>query len=252
MRLPEKPNHGLPRLQQGFLELSETRTLCPKPNTFLLLLLIRFIIATSHISVEAVEESGLSMKKFRIIKPEIRVLGVDDGTFTTHSGYAPIVGVVFRGGYWLDGVLSTRVKVDGFDATVRIASMLVESPHYRQVRVIMLDGVTFGGFNIVNIKELNALTKLPVIVVTRDKPDFAEIHQALKSLSMSTERWAAVQDAGQVFEVQTRNSGERVYMEICGLPESDARRIVQMTSTRSSVPEALRVAHLVASGVSRA
>ena len=97
------------------------------------------------------------MKKFRTIKREIRVLGVDDGPFTPHQGYAPVVGVVFRGGYWLDGVLSTKVKVDGFDATDKISSMIVESPHYRQVRVMMLDGVTFGGFNIVNIKELNEI-----------------------------------------------------------------------------------------------
>jgi len=192
------------------------------------------------------------VKKFRAIKREIRVLGVDDGPFTPHQGYAPVVGVVFRGGYWLDGVLSTKVKVDGFDATDNISSMIVESPHYRQVRVIMLDGVTFGGFNIVNIKELNVLTKLPVIVVTRDKPDFREIHAALKNLPRSAERWIAVQDAGQIFEVQTRSGGERVYMEICGIQESDARRIVQLTSTRSNIPEALRVAHLVASGTRQA
>jgi endonuclease V-like protein UPF0215 family len=120
------------------------------------------------------------------------------------------------------------------------------------VRVIMLDGVTFGGFNVANIRELNALTKLPVIVVTRDKPDFGEIHAALENLPKSAERWADVQDAGRVFEVQTRSRGEGVYMEICGVQESDARRIVRLTSTRSSFPEALRVAHLVASGVSRA
>jgi endonuclease V-like protein UPF0215 family len=192
------------------------------------------------------------VKKFRTIKREIRVLGVDDGPFTPHQGYAPVVGVVFRGGYWLDGVLSTKVKVDGFDATNNISTMIVESSHYRQVRVIMLDGVTFGGFNIVNIKELNVLTKLPVIVVTRDKPDFREIHAALRNLPRIAERWAAVQDAGQIFEVQTRSRGERVYMEICGIHESDARRIVQLTSTRSNIPEALRVAHLVASGASQA
>lgn len=194
----------------------------------------------------------MSVKKFRTIKREIRVLGVDDGPFTPHQGYAPVVGIVFRGGYWLDGVLSTKVKVDGFDATDKISSMIVESPHYRQVRVMMLDGVTFGGFNIVNIKELNVLTKLPVIVVTRDKPDFREIHAALRNLPRRAERWTAVQDAGQIFEVQTRSRGERVYMEICGIQESDARRIVQLTSTRSNIPEALRVAHLVASGVSQA
>jgi endonuclease V-like protein UPF0215 family len=195
---------------------------------------------------------ALSVKKFRTVKPEIRVLGVDDGPFTPHKGYAPVVGVVFRGGYWLDGVLSTKVKVDGFDATDRIATMMVESPHYRQVRIMMLEGVTFGGFNVVDIKELNALTELPVIVVTRNKPDFREIHAAVKKLPNSTERWAAVQNAGQVFEVHTRSLDEKVYMEISGIRESDARRILQLTSTRSSIPEPLRVAHLVASGTSQA
>jgi hypothetical protein len=194
----------------------------------------------------------LSVKRFRTIKREIRVLGVDDGPFSPHHGFASVVGVVFRGGYWLDGVLSTKVKVDGFDATDRITSMIVDSPHHRQVRVIMLDGVTFGGFNVVDIKRLNALTYLPVIVVTRDKPNFKEIHAAVKNLPNSAERWKAVQNAGQVFKVQTRNRDEKVYMEVCGASESDARRILQVTSTRSSIPEALRVAHLIASGTSQA
>jgi endonuclease V-like protein UPF0215 family len=192
------------------------------------------------------------VKEFRTIKPEIRVLGVDDGPFTPHQGFAPVVGVVFRGGYWLDGVLNTKIKVDGFDATDKIASMIVDSQHHRQVRVIMLDGVTFGGFNVVDIKELNALTNLPVIVVTRSKPDFREIHVAVKNLSKSAERWQAVQNAGKIFEVQIRSGAERIYMETCGIHESDARRILQLTSTRSSIPEALRVAHLIASGTSRA
>ena len=194
----------------------------------------------------------MSVKKFRAIKPEIRVLGVDDGTFTPHQGCVSVVGVVFRGGYWLDGVLSTKVKVDGFDATDKIAAMIVDSTHHRQVRVMMLDGVTFGGFNVVDIKKLNALTDLPVIVVTRGKPNFEEIHAAVKNLPNSAKRWKAVQNAGKVFEVQTKSKGEKVYMEISGIRESDARRILQLTSTRSNIPEALRVAHLIASGTSQA
>jgi len=195
-------------------------------------------------------EKVLSTKSFRIIKPEIRVIGIDDGPFTPHRGYAPVVGVVFRGGYWLDGVLSTRVKVDGFDATERIAEMIVGSPHHGQVRVVMLDGVTFGGFNVVDIIRLHDLTGLPVIVVTRDKPDFRMIRAALKNLPKSGERWKAVQNAGPVFDVQTR--GKRVYVEAYGVRSTDACRIVQLTSTRSGIPEALRVAHLIASGVTQA
>jgi endonuclease V-like protein UPF0215 family len=194
----------------------------------------------------------LQLKKFRIIKPEIRVLGVDDGVFIPHlGGFAPVIGVVFRGGYWLDGVMSTKVEVDGFDATDKIATMIVNSPHYEQLRVIMLDGITFGGFNVVDMKKLNAQTKLPVIAVTRDKPDLDDIRKALENLRSPDKRWKAILNAGEILEVSTGRKGEKAFVEICGILEDDARKIVQLTSTRSSVPEALRVAHLIASGIDR-
>jgi endonuclease V-like protein UPF0215 family len=176
---------------------------------------------------------------------------VDDGIFIPRSkGLVPIVGVVFRGGYWLDGVMHTNVKIDGLDATKKITSMIINSPHYKQLRVIMLNGITFAGFNAVDIKELNAKTKLPVIAVTREKPNFTEIREALKNLPQNEERWKAIKNAGKVFEVSTRNESKKVYMQISGILEEDAKKILQLTSTRSNIPEALRVAHLIASGIS--
>jgi endonuclease V-like protein UPF0215 family len=192
----------------------------------------------------------LKHKSFRVIKPEIRVLGVDDGPFIPHTkGQVPVIGVVFRGGYWLDGVLHTTIAVDGFDATEKIVSMITSSPHYKQLRVIMLNGVTFAGFNIVNIKTLNAATKLPVITVTREKPNFEKIHKALKNLPKSQERWNTIRNAGEPFEVPTRSGKKKVYMQVAGISQYDAQKILRLTSTRSNIPEALRVAHLVASGI---
>ncbi|MEM3565505.1 MAG: DUF99 family protein [Candidatus Bathyarchaeia archaeon] len=189
--------------------------------------------------------------KFRVIKPEIRVLGVDDGVFKLHTkGLVPVVGVVFRGGYWLDGVMHTKVKVDGFEATRKIASMILNSPHYKQLRVIMLNGVTIAGFNVVDIRKLNADTGLPVIAVTRDKPNFDEIHEALKKLPKSEERWKAILNAGELYEVPIQGGKGKIYMQNSGISEEDARKILQLTSTRSYMPEALRVAHLIASGLS--
>ncbi|MEM2780727.1 MAG: DUF99 family protein [Candidatus Bathyarchaeia archaeon] len=190
-----------------------------------------------------------TVEKFRAIKPEIRVLGVDDGVFKPHTkGLVPVVGVVFRGGYWLDGVMHTKVRVDGIEATRKIASMIRNSPHYKQLRVIMLNGVTIAGFNVVDIKKLHMETGLPVIVVTRDKPNFEEIREALKKLPKSKERWKAILNAGELHEVSVR--GGKIYMQTSGISEEDARKILQLTSTRSYIPEALRVAHLIASGLS--
>lgn len=190
--------------------------------------------------------------KLRVIKPEIRVLGVDDGVFAPHTKrLVPVVGVVFRGGYWLDGVMHTKIRVDGMDSTEKIASMILNSPHYKQLRIIMLNGITFAGFNVVNIKKLNEETRLPVIAVSREKPNLEEIRQALKNLPKSEERWQAVESAGQIFEVSTRNGDGKIYMQIAGILKEDAEKILKLTSTRSSIPEALRVAHLIASGISQ-
>jgi hypothetical protein len=186
-----------------------------------------------------------------VIKPEIRVLGVDDGVFTPHvKGLVPVVGVVFRGGYWLDGVMHTKIKVDGLDATRKIASMILNSPHYKQLRVIMLNGITFAGFNVADIRKLTAKTKLPVISVTREKPNLAKIREALKNLPKSEERWKAILNAGKIFEVCTRSGSEKICVQFSGILEGDAEKILQVTSTRSNIPEALRVAHLIASGIS--
>jgi endonuclease V-like protein UPF0215 family len=194
---------------------------------------------------------NLVQTKFRVIKPEIRVLGVDDGAFTPRTkDFVPVVGVVFRGGFWLDGVMHTKVKIDGLDATEKIVSMILKSPHHKQLRVIMLNGITLAGFNVVDVKKLNIETKLPVIVVTREKPNLDEIREALKKLPRMEERWKAVLNAGKIFEVPTRSETEKIYMQISGINEDDAKRILQLTSTRSNIPEALRVAHLIASGIS--
>ena len=188
--------------------------------------------------------------RFRSVKPEIRVLGIDDGVFVPHTkDVVDVVGVVYRGGYWLDGVMRTEVEVDGTDATEKIASMIRDSPHYDQIRVVVLNGVTLAGFNVVDIKKLFKKVGLPVIAVTREKPDFEDIKKALENLPEREKRWKAMENAGKIIEVRTRGAEEAVYMQIAGISEKDAEKILRSTSTRSNVPEALRVAHIIASGL---
>ena len=192
-------------------------------------------------------------KRFRCIKPEIRVLGVDDGVFLPRTeGTVDVVGVVYRGGYWLDGVMRTEVEIDGMDATDKIASMIKSSPHHRQLRVVVINGVTLAGFNVVDIQSLSKEVDLPVITVTKEKPNLAEIKMAVENLPEYEKRWQAIKNAGEIAEVYTRNEEEAVYVQVAGISRSDAERILKKTSTRSNVPEALRVAHIIASGLAQA
>ena len=160
------------------------------------------------------------------------------------------MGVVFRGGSYLDGVMSTSVSVDGFDATDAITSMITSSPHYKQLRVIMLNGSTFAGFNIVDISVLNKATNLPVIAVLREKPDLARIQQALSKLPKTEERLRLISSGGEIIAVPTKYQKTSIYMQIAGILSEDAQKIIALTSTRSKIPEPLRIAHLIASGIS--
>jgi endonuclease V-like protein UPF0215 family len=143
----------------------------------------------------------------------------------------------------------TKVKIDGLNATDKIASMILNSVHYKQLRVIMLDGITFAGFNIVDIKRLNAKTDLPVIAVSRIMPDFRKIREALRNLPNNEKRWNAILNAGEVIEVPVGGGEEKIFIQTSGVCAEDAVKIVKLTATRSHIPEALRVAHLIASGL---
>jgi uncharacterized protein len=187
-------------------------------------------------------------KTFRIIKQEIRVLGIDDGKFIPHTkGKALIVGVVFRGGCSIDGVMHTKVSIDGLDATVKLADMINGSPHRHQLRLVMINGITLAGFNIVDINKLSNLTGLPILSLTTVKPDLEDIHEALKRLPSTEERWQIILNAGEIHEIT--NKDVKLYMGLVGITLADAKTVLDLTSTRGSYPEPLRVAHLIASGV---
>ena len=191
-------------------------------------------------------------KRFHSIKNEIRVLGIDDGRFVPRSeGTVDVVGVVYRGGYWFEGVMHTEITIDGLDATEKLVTMIKNSPFYGEIRVIVLDGVTFAGFNVVDISDLSHKVDLPVMSVAREKPDSEEIRNALTKLPDFEKRWQAMGNAGEVFEVETRNGENPVYVQTAGFLCEDAVKILKRTSTRSNIPEALRVAHIIASGVGR-
>jgi len=179
------------------------------------------------------------------LKPETRIMGIDDGSFEKGDETTIIVGVIFRGGYWIDGMVSTSVKVDGMDATDRLIEM-INNCKYKDLRILMLSGITFGGFNVVDISRLSNETGLPVIVVIEKKPDFDSIMNAVKNVEKHEERVKFMGHAGKVY---TSDNG--IHFQISGIDEETARRLIKRTSTHSFIPEPLRVSHIIASGISR-
>lgn len=185
--------------------------------------------------------------RFYRIKDEIRILGLDDGPFKRGDEKTLLVGTIFRGGSFLDGVVSTEVEVDGLDATEKVVQLITKCK-FRDLRVVMLDGLGFGGFNLVDIKRVCDEAGLPVIAVVRDFPDFGEIDKALDNLDDKRKRLEIIKNAGEPRRVETRR-GKFIFMQHNGINEDDAEEIVKLSSTRSLIPEPIRVAHLIAQGI---
>ena len=184
--------------------------------------------------------------QFRSIKKEIRILAWDDGPFEFKSkGKDILIGVIFRGGQFLDGLLKTEVEIDGEDATEKIIEKILKTKH-KDLRVVMLDGITVAGFNTVNIKEIHDETSLPVIVVNREKPNLEKFIETLKNMSNPEKRLKAVKDAGPIYSMSVKN--KRIYFQSYGIKKDDVEEIIKTTSTMSLIPEPLRVAHLIANG----
>lgn len=174
-------------------------------------------------------------------------MGIDDSALISES--IIIIGAFFRGGQWLDGVLRSEITRDGMDATDRIIEMARKSKHFPQIKAIMLDGVTYGGFNPVDIVRLNEETDIPVIVLMRDLPDFDKIETALSFLPEYRKRLEIIRKAGEITPVITKDESNPVFIQCCGIRSEFAANIVKISSTRSNIPEPLRVAHLIATGI---
>ena len=158
----------------------------------------------------------MAIKRLRQIKREIRVVGV---AAQSDPAGINIVGVVFRGSLWLDGVLKTHSA--GVDVTEVIAEMIKRSEHYGQVRVILLSRVS-----------------LPM-----------EAKISLNNLSVSIGRPVIFLGDGEEPVYTWRNLGGQVVFSAEGLSRWSAESVLKASTREGVTPEALRVATLIISAL---
>jgi uncharacterized protein len=183
------------------------------------------------------------------MKQQIRLLGIDDSPFSFTEKYTTLIGVVMRGGQYIECVLSDKVTIDGTEATQVCIRMIQKTKHREQLRAGLLDGVCFGGFNVVDIIKVYEQTSLPLMTITRDKPDFPKIKKALqKNFSDWETRWDVI-NSGKLYKIITQHNP--IFVKLAGLSLEEAEEIIKISTIRGVIPEPIRVAHLIASGITR-
>lgn len=183
------------------------------------------------------------------MKKQIRLLGIDDSPFTFSDKYATVIGVIMRGGGYIDCILRNKVVVDGNDSTNTCIEMIVNTRFRKQLRAIMLDGVALGGFNVIDIDEVYSSTNLPIITVTRDMPDYTKIEKALKENFNDWKNRLSLLKVGVLHKIET--SHNPIFIKYVGLSLDEAKEIIKLSTIRGVIPEPIRLAHLIASGIKR-
>jgi endonuclease V-like protein UPF0215 family len=200
----------------------------------------------------------------------MNVIGFDDGPFVhDHRGDVLLVGAVCAGTR-LDGVVSGRIRRDGADSTRRMIALIRASQFADAIGAVLLQGIAVGGFNVVDIHALSAAVGVPVLVVMRRAPELASVRRALFSDSPparppvrgAARKWRLIEGAGPIEALRPSRrallragatgleaSTPRLWVQRAGLSIEAARTVVEKTTQHGQIPEALRLAHLIAGGI---
>ena len=182
----------------------------------------------------------------------LRLFGVEDGSFEafpeTEDTNCFLCGVEMEGSRIVDVRLS-RIRVDGMDATEKLLGMLGAF----EGDAIILGGITFAGFNIVDPVRVHRETGIPLIVYSGEEPDNKSVLNALRSHFRDwRERWEIIRGAGPIRSAVTFPGEPPVYFEAVGISGDEAEKVLGASALVSRIPEPVRAAGIVARGLSPA
>ena len=181
-----------------------------------------------------------------MIKKEVRVLGIASASpHQRDDDSAHVVGVVYRGNRWLEGVMRTVIPREQSNLTTETARMVTRSPHLPQLRVIVLDQLITRSGSYIDIKALSKKTRLPAVAVLRKEmptkrpsKTLARNRRAFKALAgLPCRKWKA--------------AGKTYFVYSAGMGGVDLDELLEVCASREGLPEAARVARITASSLQK-
>lgn len=173
----------------------------------------------------------------------IRVIGFDDAPFQRRRGSRVAISGIVCANTRFEGMVWGYVRQDGWNATDTICKLLIGGKFLPQLHILLLDGIAFGGFNIIDLPLLSQRLALPCVSVMRHLPNLNAMETALRRLPQPEKRWKILQRAGTI------HAFPPFYFQVCGETPEITTAVLQKLTDCGNVPEALRLAHLIGAAV---
>ena len=169
----------------------------------------------------------------------LRAVGFDDAPFAHRaSGQVRVFGAVCAGTRF-EGLVAGSVRRDGWNATREIVRLLEGGKFLPQLHIVLIDGIAFGGFNVVDLAALAARLGKPCVAVMRRPPRLPLLEAALRRLPSPERRLARISRAGPIHSVPP------FVFQVQGAGVEETAEALRRLTDRGNVPEALRLAHLI-------
>lgn len=185
----------------------------------------------------------MDLKALLHLNRTIRAIGFDDAPFLRRSQAPVAVAGVICAGTRFEGMVWGEIQPDGWDATDVLCRLLIGGKFLSQLHIVLLDGISLGGLNIIDLPSLSQRLRRPCVSVMRRLPRMSAIDYAIHRLPEPERRQALLQRAGAIHQAPP------FYFQVCGAAPDLIAPVLQRLTDRGHVPEALRIAHLIASAV---
>ena len=185
------------------------------------------------------------------MKNSLKSIGIDDGYFPIkYKGLRKrtLIAAVLCINHDVENLVLEPVTVDGLDGT---ESAVRAVRRIGVADVIFQDGVTIAGFNVIDPEELNAMTGIPVTVIFKHDLNLEKIYSALKKhFNDWRERYEVISRTYSK-SIKVPTPWRDIRISTVNIEVNKALSYIIKLQTVSPLPEPLRLADIVASGLTK-
>ena len=180
-----------------------------------------------------------------ILKGKGRILGIDDGPFSRPKDkFTAFVGVLMRLDGRIEGIRIGKLPIDGDQAENSIAEM-ANSLGPGNINLIMSEGVTFAGFDIVDPEEVYRTTGIPYVSITRSPADLDSMEAALRKHGENLR----IRKLKGLKPVKCRIHDSEFVLNYAGISKDEALAVLERSMMVGNVPEPVRIADMMATSL---
>lgn len=183
------------------------------------------------------------MRHLHLEKKGLRGLAIAEsfkqGDITSH-----LAGIVIRRDFIIDGFVFGKCTVEGDDSTDAILDMY-HRLNREDISYIIISGLIISMYNIIDIKRIYEVTKIPVISVSYEESQGIEdsiLHHFPDAYEKKLEQYYKLGKRTAI----TLHTGHKLFFRHEGCLSEEVIRFLDGITLQGSIPEPVRVAQLLA------